>query len=120
VHVAQAVGNWSRERLAECGYGDVGAVAGATYPAELAALRQLIPEVFFLVPGFGAQGGRAADVAAAFRPDGLGAVVNNSRGIISAFKPDAADWEARIVDATRATIAQLAAETPMGRLRQRE
>ena len=106
-HVAEAVGAWSRENLGACGLGDVGAVVGATYPAELAALRQLAPEVIFLVPGFGAQGGTAGDVAAAFRPDGLGAVVNSSRGILFPFKPDDREWEKKIEAAARATIAAL-------------
>jgi orotidine-5'-phosphate decarboxylase len=66
----------------------------------------------FLVPGYGAQGGRAADVAGAFRPDGSGAVVNSSRGITCAFRPDDPDWEAAVVAATKATIADLAAHVP--------
>jgi orotidine-5'-phosphate decarboxylase len=115
-HVAEAVGSWARERLGASGFGDVGAVVGATYPAELALLRQALPDVIFLVPGFGAQGAGAADTAAAFRPDGLGAVVNSSRGILFPFQPDAADWEARVESAARATIAALAAATPMGNL----
>jgi orotidine-5'-phosphate decarboxylase len=107
-HVGAAVASWARENLGACGFGDVGAVVGATYPAELAALRALLPEVIFLVPGFGAQGGTASDVAAAFRPDGLGAVVNSSRGILFPFRPDEPRWEARIESAARATIAELA------------
>ena len=66
-----------------------------------------MPEVIFLVPGFGAQGGTADDVAGAFRPDGLGAIINSSRGILFPFKPDEHRWEARIEEATRATIAAL-------------
>jgi len=115
-HVADAVRNWTRENLGETGYGDVGAVVGATHPAELAELRAAVPEVPFLVPGYGAQGGKAADLAAAFRADGLGAVVNSSRGIIAAFKPDDIDWKKKIVQATDAAIAELKAVTPMGRL----
>src|SRR5262245_35600845 len=65
-HVAAAVAAWNREGLGACGLGDVGAVVGATHPAELAAVRALAPEVWFLVPGYGAQGGTAADVRAAF------------------------------------------------------
>src|SRR5260370_824758 len=80
-HVGEAVASWSRENLGRCGFGDVGAVVGATYPVELTQLRQLLPEVLFLVPGFGAQGGTAADVLPAFRGDGLGAIVNSSRGL---------------------------------------
>jgi orotidine-5'-phosphate decarboxylase len=107
-HVGAAVAGWARENLGACGLGDVGAVVGATYPAEMAALRRSMPEVIFLVPGFGAQGGTADDVRAAFRADGTGAVVNSSRGVLFPYPPDAADWEARIEAATRATIAQLA------------
>jgi orotidine-5'-phosphate decarboxylase len=81
---------------------------GATYPAELASLRQALPEVLFLVPGFGAQGGTAAEVAAAFRSDGLGAIVNSSRGILYATPPAITNWEAGIEKATRDTIAALA------------
>lgn len=116
LHVADAVGEWARENVGACGLGDVGAVVGATHPAELAMVRQALPDVFFLIPGYGAQGGTAADTAAGFRADGLGAIVNNSRGIISAFKPDDPGWEAAIETATRATIAALAKATPMGRL----
>jgi orotidine-5'-phosphate decarboxylase len=67
----------------------------------------MLPEAIILIPGFGAQGGKAADVAAAFRPDGLGAIVNSSRGILFPFRPDEPHWEARIEEATRATIAAL-------------
>jgi orotidine-5'-phosphate decarboxylase len=107
-HVGQAVASWSRENLGACGFGDVGAVVGATYPAELTQLRQLLPEVIFLVPGFGAQGGAATDVLPAFRSDGLGAVVNSSRGITFPFKPDDPAWESKVEAATKATIAVLA------------
>ncbi len=112
LHVAEAVQTWARENLGQCGLGDAGAVVGATYPAELSELRAAMPEVPFLVPGYGAQGGRAADVAGAFRPDGSGAVVNSSRGITCAFRPDDPDWEGAIVAATKATIADLAAHVP--------
>jgi orotidine-5'-phosphate decarboxylase len=115
-HVGEAVREWTRANLGQTGFGDVGAVVGATYPAEMARLRELLPEVFFLVPGFGAQGAGAADTAAAFRADGLGAVVNSSRGILFPFRPDEPAWEARVEAAARATIADLAGATPMGRL----
>jgi orotidine-5'-phosphate decarboxylase len=107
-HVGEAVGAWARENLGVCGLGDVGAVVGATYPSELAELRRALPEAIFLVPGFGAQGGTAADVAAAFRPDGLGAIVNSSRGILFPFAPEAADWEHKVESAARDTAAALA------------
>jgi len=108
LHVAEAVRSWARESVGGCGLGDAGAVVGATYPAELAALRAAMPEVPFLVPGYGAQGGGAADVAAAFRPDGSGAVVSSSRGITCAFAPDEPAWEDFVEGATRLAIADLA------------
>jgi orotidine-5'-phosphate decarboxylase len=117
VHVARAVGVWSAENLGRCGFGDVGAVVGATGPAELRAVRQLLPNAVFLVPGFGAQGAAAADTAAAFREDGLGAVVNSSRGVIFACAPTDAGWEAKVEAAARSAVKALADATPMGRLR---
>lgn len=115
-HVAEAVGAWANERLGGCGFGDVGAVVGATHPEEMERIRTWIPQVVFLVPGYGAQGGSAADTAAGFRADGLGALVNSSRGIIAAFKPDDVNWRRAVESATRAAIAELRAATPMGRL----
>jgi orotidine-5'-phosphate decarboxylase len=116
LHVAQAVAAWARENLAGCGFGDVGAVVGATHPAELAEVRQTVREAIILVPGYGAQGASAADTAGAFRGDGLGAIVNSSRGVIFPFNPADAGWEARIEDATRHAIAALRQATPMGKL----
>jgi len=116
LHVAQAVGEWARENPGTCGLGDVGAVVGATHPDELSAVRVALPDVFFLIPGYGAQGGTAADTAAGFRPDGLGALVNSSRGIIAAFQPEDPAWEVGVEKATRATIAALVEATAMGRL----
>ncbi len=115
-HVAAAVGTWARESLGQCGLGDVAAVVGATHPTELAAVRQILPDVLFLVPGYGAQGGTAADTAAAFRADGLGAVINSSRGIIASFRPEEPAWEAAVETATRGAVRALAEATPMGRL----
>jgi orotidine-5'-phosphate decarboxylase len=106
-HVAEAVASWTRENIGRRGYGDVGAVVGATHPGEWTELREALPEAWLLVPGYGAQGGSAADVVGAIRPDGLGAVINSSRGITFPFKPDAADWERRIESATRDAIAAL-------------
>ena len=63
-------------------------MVGATYPEMLARLRELMPHTFFLVPGYGAQGGSAEDLRHAFGQDGLGAVVNSSRGIIAAWKQE--------------------------------
>ena len=69
-------------------YSNVGAVVGATYPKMSAILREKMPNTFFLVPGYGAQGGTAEDLKPCFNKDGLGAVVNSSRGIIAAYKQE--------------------------------
>lgn len=111
-HVGQAVAGWNRENLGKCGLGDVGAVVGATHPDELRRLRDQMPEVIFLVPGYGAQGGTAEDCKAAFRPDGLGAIINSSRGITASFEPGESRWEEAIVEATRRTIADLQRALP--------
>lgn len=73
------------------GYGNIGAVVGATYPEELAELRKRMPKAYFLIPGYGAQGGTAADIVAGFDSRGLGAIVNSSRGIIYAFNQQVED-----------------------------
>jgi orotidine-5'-phosphate decarboxylase len=106
-HVAEAVREWNAPGLGTCGLGDVGAVVGATNPKELTELRSVLPAVWLLVPGYGAQGGTAADVKAAYRPDGLGAVVNSSRGVTFPFRPDDPDWEAKVTAAARAAAADL-------------
>jgi orotidine-5'-phosphate decarboxylase len=108
-HVATAVGQWTRENLGACGLGDVGAVVGATHPAELAVVRQLLPQAWLLIPGYGAQGGAAADVAAGFLPHGPGAIVNSSRGITASFPPEEHRWETSVERAARSAIASLPA-----------
>jgi len=112
-HVAEAVGAWSAENLGASGFGDVGAVVGATHPEELALVRQWLPHIVLLVPGYGAQGGGGADTASAFRPDGAGAIINSSRGIMAAFKPDDPGWEQAIDQAARTAITDLLQVTPM-------
>ena len=102
-----AVAEWNAPTVGECGLGDVGAVVGATHPKELAELRAELPGVWFLVPGYGAQGGTAADVKAAYRADGLGAVVNSSRGVVFPFHPDDPDWEAKVTAAAAKAQAEL-------------
>jgi orotidine-5'-phosphate decarboxylase len=122
-HVAEHVEQLATATVGTCGYGVVGAVAGATYPEQLAELREAMPHTWFLVPGFGAQGGAARDVAAAFDARGLGAIVNNSRGIIFAHsRPEYKDkfgearWQQAVEAATSDMIAQLRAETPAANL----
>jgi len=80
------VDSWGACDLGESGYSFVGAVVGATYPEQAKKLREIMPNTIFLVPGYGAQGGGAADVKPCFNKDGLGAVVNSSRGIIFAYE----------------------------------
>ncbi len=77
---------WGEELPGKYGYSGVGAVVGATYPEQLAEMRQKAPHTFFLVPGYGAQGGGANDAKNAFDQNGLGAVINSSRGIMCAWK----------------------------------
>ena len=77
---------WGEKLPGKYGYSGVGAVVGATYPAQLEELRAAMPHTFFLVPGYGAQGGAADDVAPGFDKNGLGAIVNSSRGIMCAWK----------------------------------
>ncbi|HLD71366.1 MAG TPA: orotidine 5'-phosphate decarboxylase, partial [Candidatus Peribacteraceae bacterium] len=90
-HLAQLVEGWATQHLGRSNLSCVGAVVGATYPEELKYLRTLMPHVPFLIPGYGAQGGTAADVKHGFIPDGTGAIVNASRSIIFASKGK--DWK---------------------------
>lgn len=113
-HVADYVEARARESLGTHNYGSVGAVVGATYPEQLAELRLAMPHTWILVPGFGAQGGTAKDVAAAMDEQGHGAIVNSSRGIIFAharpeFKETYGDakWQQAVEAATRLMIDQL-------------
>ena len=82
----------SKETIGKYGYSRVGAVVGATYPEEAAFLRAGLTNTFFLVPGYGAQGGAAVDAAKSFDKDGRGAIVNSSRGIIAAWKKSDQDY----------------------------
>ena len=83
-HMADLVAEWGSGLIGASGYSSVGAVVGATYPEQLRELRGRVPTVPFLIPGYGHQGGTAADAAPGFDAQGLGAVVNSSRGIIYA------------------------------------
>jgi orotidine-5'-phosphate decarboxylase len=85
-HVARLVHSLGKDHLGACGQSAVGAVVGATHPAELTRLRTVLPAAPLLVPGYGAQGATADDCATAFLQDGTGAVVNSSRGITFAFQ----------------------------------
>ena len=85
--VAKKVVEWGQASM-DGDYSNVGAVVGATYPEMSAVLRKLMPQTYFLVPGYGAQGGTAADLKHCFNEDGLGAIVNSSRGIIAAYRQE--------------------------------
>lgn len=85
--VANKVAQWGEEHMGDS-YSYVGAVVGATYPEMGAALRKVMPKNYILVPGYGAQGGKGSDLAPFFNKDGLGAIVNSSRGIIAAYKQE--------------------------------
>ncbi len=77
---------WGKELPGAYGYSGVGAVVGATYPEQIKQLRAALPHTFFLIPGYGAQGATAKDISAAFDSNGLGGIVNSSRGIMCAYK----------------------------------
>jgi orotidine-5'-phosphate decarboxylase len=122
-HVAEKLREWAEPQRGVSGYSLVGAVVGATYPAELAELREALPGIIFLVPGYGSQGGKAADVAAAFDDEGMGAIINNSRGVTFAYeRPQYAErfkgnWQACIEQAVQDMNADLAAHTNTGKLK---
>ncbi len=102
--VAALVNKWGEETIGASGYSAVGAVVGATYPEQAKVLRKLMPKAYFLVPGYGAQGGKASDVRFSFNDDGLGAIVNSSRGIMCAYKKDGSPEEAFAESARREAI----------------
>ncbi len=87
-HVGEMVAEWGEQCMGDS-YSYVGAVVGATYPEIGKVMRKVMPKAYILVPGYGAQGGQGKDLAHFFNEDGLGAIVNSSRGIIAAYKQDA-------------------------------
>jgi orotidine-5'-phosphate decarboxylase len=113
--IADHVETLAAATIGKYGYGSVGAVVGATYPEQLAELRISMPHAWFLVPGYGSQGGTAAAVKAGFDEAGLGAVINNSRAILFAHERPAyarfgaARWQEAVEAATRDMIAELGA-----------
>ena len=96
---------WGSQTENNYGYSRVGAVVGATYPEQLAEMRQKMPHTFFLVPGYGAQGGGANDVAGAFDKNGVGAIVNSSRAILTAWKKAGTDGKDFAEQARKAALA---------------
>ena len=87
-HVGQLVSQWGEGLIGQSGFSNIGAVVGATHPSQGKNLRDMLPHTFFLVPGYGAQGGKAADLTGMLNKDGLGIIVNNSRGITGAYQTE--------------------------------
>ena len=106
--VGEQVAAWGEECMGES-YSYVGAVVGATYPEQGRILRKVMPKAFILVPGYGAQGGKGADLLHFFNEDGLGAIVNSSRGIIAAYQQEkyAEYGAANYADASRAAVLDM-------------
>ena len=107
--VAELVNSWGEELIGEHGYSSVASVVGATYPIQIKKLREIMPNSYFLIPGYGAQGGKAEDIALGFE-NGLGGIVNASRSLMCAFKSDR--WKDKFSDeeyakATRAEALRM-------------
>ena len=109
--VGEKVAQWGDELMGDV-YSYVGAVVGATYPEMGKVLRKIMPKTFILVPGYGAQGGKGADLVHFFNEDGLGAIVNSSRGIIAAYKQEKyKEFGAEnYADASRAAVKDMIAD----------
>ncbi|MGN1196212.1 MAG: orotidine-5'-phosphate decarboxylase [Acetatifactor sp.] len=108
--VGEKVRDWGAECMPESGdYSYVGAVVGATYPEQGKLLRKVMPHTFILVPGYGAQGGKGSDLVHFFHEDGLGAIINSSRGIIAAYQQEkyAGYGEKGYADAARAAVIDM-------------
>lgn len=108
--IAQKTHEWGRDFIGKEGYSSVGAVVGATYSHEMEVLRNIMPSAYFLVPGYGAQGATAKDIAPCFSPDGLGAVINASRSILYAY--NISPWKEKYgvngwKDATREALTKM-------------
>ena len=110
--VGKMVDEWGSDCIGESGYSEVGAVVGATYPEQGKVLRAIMPRTYILVPGYGAQGGKGKDLVHFFNEDGLGAIVNSSRGIIAAYKQEAyAKFGAEhFADASRQAVLDMIAD----------
>ncbi len=92
--MAKLVDSWGADNIGKHGYSHVGCVVGATWPQQAKVARRLMPHAYFLVPGYGAQGGGAQDVMPCFNQDGLGAIINSSRGIMCAYQKQGLPGEA--------------------------
>lgn len=109
--VGEKVAQWGEEHMGDS-YSYIGAVVGATYPEMGKILRKIMPKAYILVPGYGAQGGKGADLVPFFNKDGLGAIVNSSRGIIAAWKQDKYEkfGAAHFGEASRQAVLEMKAD----------
>lgn len=109
--VGEKVNQWGADHMGDS-YSYIGAVVGATYPEQGKILRKLMPKTFILVPGYGAQGGKGADLVHFFDKDGLGAIVNSSRGIIAAYKQEkySSFGDKGYADASRQAVKDMIAD----------
>ncbi|MFA5947384.1 MAG: orotidine-5'-phosphate decarboxylase [Candidatus Gracilibacteria bacterium] len=105
--IGYMVDSYGADDIGESGYSFVGAVVGATYPLQAEKLRQIMPNAMFLVPGYGAQGATAKDLRVCFDKDGLGAIVNNSRGIIYAYESLPGFGEKNYMEAARQAVKNM-------------
>ena len=101
---------WGEDLVGEYGYSSISSVVGATYPKQLEELRKIMPTSYFLIPGYGAQGGKADDIALGFDENGLGGIVNASRSLMCAWKSD--KWkdvytDEQFAEATRAEAIRM-------------
>lgn len=110
--VGEKVDEWGRAHVGQEGYSYVGAVVGATYPEMGKILRKTMPKAYILVPGYGAQGGKGKDLVHFFNEDGLGAIVNSSRGIIAAYRQEqyAKFGAENFADASRQAVLDMIAD----------
>jgi orotidine-5'-phosphate decarboxylase len=106
-HMANLVSEWGKECLGVYRYSRVGAVVGATFPEQGHALRKRMPHTFFLIPGYGAQGGTGAFLRGFFDKDNRGGIVNSSRGIIAAWQADSRFGEDNVQDAAREAVISM-------------
>ncbi len=105
--VAVLIEKWGEELRGKYGYSSISSVVGATYPEQLKTLRKLAPHTFFLIPGYGAQGGKAEDIALGFDENGIGGIVNASRSLMCAYKKDEKFSEEEFGKATRAEAIRM-------------
>jgi len=103
-HIAKLVENWGEDLRGKWNYSSVAAVVGATYPEQLKETRKIAPHTFFLIPGYGAQGGKAEDIALGFDENGLGGIVNASRSLMCAYKSE--KWQNEFKEEKYATATR--------------